>query len=450
MIFKKKKNAPEQKEESIESKETRKNSEPLENTDSVTFAEQTESAEDIEKIQGDEANESAEANESTEALTESADSKENNTKKKKKKSEPAEKKKVPLFSKILLVIAGISLIFYIIFLNSPTVADFFNKYVSSVIRAILSYLTTWIPFSLAEMLLILVPVIVVLVVGIGIKKYSSSWRNVGVFCVIMLSIASYVFTTFTFGFVPAYHGSTLDKKMNLDKQLVTTQQLYDTGKILSTALNEESEYIIFNGEGSSVMPYGYNELNDKLMTAYEKACEKYDFISPLHSNIKEIMLSKPMTYTHISGVYTFFTGEANINVNFPDYVLPYTAAHEFAHQRGIAREDEANFVAFLVCMESDDHYIRYSAYLNLYEYVSNALYSESPKKAAKLYQSLPKGVQGEMSAYHEFFDEYEENVVSNVSGAINNGYQIINGVKEGSKSYGMVVDLAVAYYKSAK
>ena len=300
------------------------------------------------------------------------------------------------------------------------------------------------------MMVILIPMIIVIVVAVGIKKYSSSWRNVAVFCVIMLSIASYVFTTFTFGFVPAYHGSTLDQKMGLEKQPVTEDELSDTAKTIAEALSVESEYIIYDGNGASIMPYGYGDLNDKLMDAYEKACEKYDFISPLHSNIKEIMLSKPMTYTHISGVYTFFTGEANLNTNYADYVIPFTAAHEFAHQRGIAREDEANFVAFLVCMESDDHYIRYSAYLNMYDYVIDALASVDKSRAKKISRSLPRGVLNDMNAYSEFFDEYRDSVASEISGAINDTYLNINGVEEGSDSYGMVVDLAVAYYKDQK
>ena len=366
----------------------------------------------------------------------------------KKPAEELEKKPIPLFSKILLSLAAFCGVLYILFLNIPAFSDFFNKYFSPIVRTILSYLTTWIPFSLAEMLLILVPVIIVVIVGVGIKKYSSSWRNVGVFCVIMLSIASYIFSTYTLGFVPAYHGSTLDKKMELDKQKVSATELYETASILSEELSKEAEHVIFNGEGFSVMPYGYNELNDKLMDAYEKACEKYDFISPLHSNIKEVMLSEPMTYTHISGVYTFFTGEANLNVNFPDYVLPYTAAHEFAHQRGIAREDEANFVAFLVCMESDDHYIRYSAYLNVYEYVANALYSADKNSYTYVYHSLPYGVKTDMAAYSKFFKKYQKTVVSEISGAVNDTFLNFNGVEEGSKSYGMVVDLAVAYYKN--
>ena len=380
-------------------------------------------------------------------INDNSENNENNVEAK-EPEEIVEKKHIPLFSKILLGIAAFCAVLYVIFLNVPAFCDFFNKYISPVVRGALSYLTTWIPFSLAEMLIILIPVIIVIVVGVGVKKYCDSWRNVGVFCIIMLSIASYVFSTYTLGFVPAYHGSTLDKKMELDKQKVSAEELYETSLILSSELAKEAEHIIFNGEGFSVMPYGYNELNDKLMDAYEKACKKYDFISPLHSNIKEVMLSEPMTYTHISGVYTFFTGEANLNVNFPDYVLPYTAAHEFAHQRGIAREDEANFVAFLVCMESDDHYIRYSAYLNVYEYVANALYSANKELYTPVYMSLPYGVKTDMAAYAKFFEKYRKTVVSDVSGAVNDTFLNINGVEEGSKSYGMVVDLAVAYYKN--
>jgi len=159
-----------------------------------------------------------------------------------------------------------------------------------------------------------------------------------------------------------------------------------------------------------------------------------------------VILSEPMTYTHIAGVYSFFTGEANVNTNFPDYTIPFTVAHELAHQRGIAREDEANFVAFLVCKESDDPYIRYSGYLNLFEYVSSALYSADQELYAKVASTLNTDVRYELMAYSKFFDKYRDSVAADVSGAVNDAYLKLQGT-EGTRSYGLVVDLAVAYYK---
>ena len=358
------------------------------------------------------------------------------------------KKKLPLFCKILYAISALCAVLYILFVIFPQFSDFFNKHISPIFRATLAHLTSWIPFSFAEYLLLLIPIIIFVLAMIGIKHYATSWRNVGVFCLIILSLLSYIFSTFTLGFVPAYRGSTLDVKMGLDKQEVSAEELYFTALILSEQINEEIDEIIFAGNDLSVMPYSYAEMNDKLMEAYDKACDKYDFIQRLNSKIKRVMLSEPMTYTHISGVYTFFTGEANLNVNYPDFCLPNTAAHEFAHQRGIAREDEANFVAFLVCSESDDAYLRYSAYLNLYEHVMDALYTANKDYCIAAYRELPAQTLKELAAFSDFFDKYRDNVASDVSGAVNNAFIQSNGDQSGSKSYGMVVDLAVAYYKA--
>ena len=361
---------------------------------------------------------------------------------------PEERKlKLPLVCKIIYALAALCAILYICFICFPEFSDIFNRYVSPFVRGFLATLTGWIPFSLAEFLLLMVPFIVIAIVVFGLKRYSSSWRDVLIFSLTILSVAAYVFSTFTLGFVPAYRGSRLDKKLGLDKQPVSADELRDTTYAVLEELTAIESEIGFKSDGFSVMPYSYEELNDKLMDAYDVACEKYDFIPKLHSRVKRVMLSEPMTYTHISGVYTFFTGEANINTNFPDYTLPYTAAHELAHQRGIAREDEANFVAFLVCKESDDVYIRYSAYLNMYEYLRNALYAANPDYYTETYYNVPANCRKEMTAYSKFFDKYRENVIEEVSETVNDTFLTINGT-EGTRSYGMVVDLAVAYYKA--
>ncbi|MBR7099038.1 MAG: DUF3810 domain-containing protein [Clostridia bacterium] len=181
--------------------------------------------------------------------------------------------------------------------------------------------------------------------------------------------------------------------MELERREVSADELFQTATILSEQLNELSDELIFAGDASSsVMPYSYSEMNQKLMDAYQTYTADHDFPDHFYSRVKPVMLSRPMSYTHITGVYSFFTGEANINVHFPDYTVPFTAAHELAHQRGVAREDEANMIAFLVCMESEDAYIRYSALLSVYEYVASALYSADRALYVSVYQTLPTEV----------------------------------------------------------
>lgn len=361
-------------------------------------------------------------------------------------AERIRREKLPLFAKILYLIAAFSAVIYLIVLISPSFADFYNLHIGSLLRAALSWLTVLIPLSAAElMIVLLLPVLVFLVIYSN-RHYTDSWKQVWNFVLMVLSVLSLFFSLFVLGFGAGYQGSTLDSKMGLERNDVSPEELRETSLLLAEAVNENISGIAYLENGQSEMPYSYTELSRRLMTAYDRVCDEYDFIQRLHSRVKPVMLSEPWTYTHITGVYTYFTGEANINVNMPDYTVAYTAAHELAHQRGIAREDEANFVAFLVCAASDDDYIRYSGYLSMFEYVGRALYRADADAYWEIMNQLDPRAVGEMHAYNEFFRKYEKNVVAAVSETINNTYLQIQGTP-GTQSYGMVVDLAVAYFK---
>ena len=53
-----------------------------------------------------------------------------------------------------------------------------------------------------------------------------------------------------------------------------------------------------------------------------------------------------------------------------------------------------------------------------------------------------------MRAYSAFFEQYRESEAGKVGSSINNAFLQANGTVEGTKSYGLVVDLAVAYYRT--
>lgn len=354
--------------------------------------------------------------------------------------------RVPLWCKICIGISLFSLIIHIISLNSAAFADFISGTIGTFTRFILAKLTMWLPFSFAELILISLPVWLFLMIYFAVKAASSQKPYVyAKYVCFLLCIILCVYSSFVLTLGTAYHGKTLDQKMGINAELVSAKELYDTASILVEGAEKELENVQFQYGSSSVMPYDLNTMNKYLNEAAKKAADKYPFISKLSSNLKYVMLSEPMSYTHITGVYTFFTGESNININFPDYTIPFTAAHELSHQRGIARENEANFCAFLICMESDDPYIRYSAYVNMYEYFSSPLYSASSDLYYDLNARIDNRIKQEMRAFNEFFDKYEKNVVAEVSGTINDTYLQVQGQEAGSKSYGLVVDLAVAY-----
>ena len=265
-----------------------------------------------------------------------------------------------------------------------------------------------------------------------------------IYGVVSLLMSMYIFAVFTF--FTGYFNSTIDKKLGIDAAPVSAEQLKDTAEVVYRNINILSDSLEYNYDGFSNMPYTIKEMSSKLLTSYEKISKEHKFLHNVTAQIKPIALSKLMSYTHITGIYTFFTGEANIDAEFPDFTLPYTAAHEFAHQRGVARENEANFIAFLVCISSEDEYIQYSGYMNMLQYLLSALYKADKELYSQFYSSISAKVSAELRAYSSFFDQYRDSSVSKISGAVNDTYLKLQGT-EGSVSYGMVVDLAVAYYR---
>ncbi len=356
--------------------------------------------------------------------------------------------RLPLVSRIFYVSALVSLLIYIVACISPEFADFFNRYISVIGRTVLNVLTCWFPFSLGECLIFLLPVALVLSVAYALRRRCDTWRCALVFVGILLSVLAALFSVFVLNFAMGYRGTTIDEKLGLDRRAVSAEELYDTAELLRKHINRETTSIQYEETDFSHMPYDLDTLNDKLNDAYVTFGKDHSFIAHVDGQIKPVMISEAMSYMHITGVYSFFTGEANLNVNFPDYTLPFTAAHEMAHQRGIAREDEANFVAYLVCISSDDPYIRYSGYLNMYEYVIGALASANNELFLRVSAHLNPEVSREITAYNKFFEKYADSTISKVSGTINDTFLQSQGTP-GIKSYGLVVDLAVAYYKAA-
>ena len=354
--------------------------------------------------------------------------------------------KIPLFAIISLSLAALCGVIYLISCLSESFADFFNIYIASVFRFLFAQITNIFPFSFAEMIMILLPLLLVLALWYLLKYRCKTKKAVLVSIVCIISVASFLLSSFVLTFSSGYRGSTVDKKLGLSQEKLGAEDLHASAVYLVDKINVLSEKIEYGEDGFSIMPYELKEMNSKIIEAYDRYCEDNYFINNFHSRIKPVVLSEPMSYTHITGVYTFFTGEANLNVNFPDYTLPYTAAHELAHQRGIAREDEANLIAFLVSIESDDDYILYCAYLNMYEYVSSALYKADKELYKEARASLNATVRTELAAYSKFFNQYRESTASKVSNTVNDVYLKTQGTV-GKKSYGMVVDLAVAYLK---
>ncbi len=182
---------------------------------------------------------------------------------------------------------------------------------------------------------------------------------------------------------------------------------------------------------------------DHVAADYDRAAARWPFLGGRYCHAKPVQLSLILSYAGVGGVYSPFTGEPNVNVGQPAFDIPFSIAHETAHQRGIAREDEANFVAWILLRDFGDPDERYSALLEGAYYAIHA-YGQLDRPAARgLWDSMSPGVQRDIAAEDRWRARYTT-PLAEWSADLNSAYLKSNGVKDGVESYGRMVDLMVA------
>ena len=352
---------------------------------------------------------------------------------------------MPLWAAISCLALALTLTVYLVGCLSPAFADGVNSTVSYVIRAGASLMTYIFPFSLFEMgMILLIPSLAILAFFLirwyrrGAKPLRIIFSLIGVISIIA---SSYLLTL-----AIAYKTTPIEERMELDASLnITEDELFSVCVYLRDEVNELAQQNVLDG-GETVMPINSLELGRELTRAYSSLKEEYGFIQNLPSRGKHMIFSGVMADCGLSGIYTFFTGEANVSTEYPDYNIPFTTAHEMAHQRGIIREDEANFIAFIVTSRSDDPYVRYSGYLNMLEYTASSLWRSDEEMYYEVMSGLDEIAKNDIRASRAVSQSHSDSLLNKITDKANDAYLKANGT-EGVVSYGMAVRLIVAYFK---
>ncbi len=328
----------------------------------------------------------------------------------------------------------------------PAVADTYNRYIYRYISVFFQFLSGLIPFSLAEFVVIFgILGILAFIVYAFVKVIKSvhhrfaAFFNVVLNALCMVALGLFFFTT-NCGI--NYNRSSFAQLSGMTVQAVSTEQLYDTCVILADNAAQYGEKVKRNSDGITVL--SDTAANDTA-TAVNSLSQKYDFIYDGYSAPKKVLLSKGMSYLDITGIFFPYTFEANVNTDVPAFSIPFTMCHELAHVHGLMREEEANFTAFLACINADSDELKYSGYMEALSYAANALRKADNEKYAQLYRHFSEKMLQDYSAQSEYWQSFRTPIAATAS-AVNDSYLKSNAQSNGIQSYGEMVDLVVAYY----
>lgn len=114
--------------------------------------------------------------------------------------------------------------------------------------------------------------------------------------------------------------------------------------------------------------YDEATVEDRVAKAMEKQSGKYTLLKGRNPEFKHISLYPFIENINLGGIVSPLTGEVLRGTQMIKSVsYPTLIAHEMCHHKGYYREDEAEFLSYIICSESEDPFLRYSGlYMALY------------------------------------------------------------------------------------
>lgn len=361
------------------------------------------------------------------------------------KSEKQKNKRIGLrFAWLALI--PLSILIRWLFSQSPsTVENLYSQGIYPVIMKPISRLTGMIPLSLWELfiifMVIFIPVAIIWLIVRCVKSRSFS-LVIGFLANVAMIVSIWFFLT-TVLWNLNYERKPFSELSGLDVQPSSVEELYDLCQWLIENTNRLREHVEKDENGIMKVSGGFQSVRDRAQIGYDIASREYPFLQGRYGKPKKVLFSRVMSHTNIIGVYSVLTGEANIDIDIPDMEIPSTVMHEMAHQRGFAREDEANYIAWVACMSHPDADFRYSGSAMALQYAMNALYSVNPDKYFELAKNYSLGYYNDLNNLQAYWKQFQ-GPAKKVANQMNDTYLKLNGQEDGVQSYGRMIDLLLA------
>ena len=340
-----------------------------------------------------------------------------------------------------------------------------NEYVDGwggTLAAGIGAVTGLLPFSVAEIWLGLIVVWTVVVV---LKGLGSMWRGRSIGNMLLqgllntLDVTLVLLTWFYLAWGVAYARPAVADRLGLTvagpsvaPDAAEKETLERLLRIAVTRVNTTYTEIHGSQDGGEVtVPDKELDVDAAIERGYDRVGAVMGFpqwFRDPHPPVKRPFASVLMSRVGVAGIYVPFTGEATVDAAAPAWSRVFTAAHEKAHQRMIAPENEANFFGFLACVHADEAVVRYGGWQFARGQLFAALYGLDADAATALNDDLGPGPKRDVAEVSLFWQTYE-GPLRDFQTALNDLYLKSNHVEGGIQAYSYSVRLLEVWFDTA-
>ncbi len=337
------------------------------------------------------------------------------------------------------------------FCGNQAAMDWIIDHITAPWKSFLSGLLDPLPFSVAEVLcvgtILLAVAYLVRSVYLLISRPDKLRRLVRR-VIVAISAALIIYCGFTLFWGINYYGTSFSEQAGLTRRGATTSELYALSTAFAEKLNELADQVSRDEDG--VFDESVADIFARSAGLYDGIVEEYPFLAAADRTPKGLGISRLLSYMGFTGFFFPFTGEANLNTDAPVCLLPATVAHELSHQRGVTDEDEANFVAILACLRSEDPVYQYSGCLLAYIHLTNALYKVDTSLTSEVRALLEEDVLADLKANNAYWNALQSTktgqTAQKAADSAYNSFTSSYGEEDVMARYEACVELLVAYY----
>lgn len=318
--------------------------------------------------------------------------------------------------------------------------QYYQHYVYANIRRISDFLLGWSPVPWIYLLISWV----IYLIYRRIKLARNTVFSLPRILFRCLSISALVYFLFQMLWGFNYQQRDLKHRLGLNRSNVEESFYISRLESLICALEESRTDLDFN------MHAAIDSIPDRrsLQLSIRKSMQRFLMESNLFytGDVRVRQLDPPGSLLIFStaGIYIPFVFEGHIDAGLHPLQVPYTLAHEMAHGYAVMDEGEANFVAFVVCAQSENPFIKYSGLFSYFRYLASNIYRNYPELYHEMRTEFPEFVVLDLNAVRTKMNKYPD-LFPIIRNWMYDHYLHAQGVHGGIKSYSSVVQLVTQW-----
>jgi hypothetical protein len=327
-----------------------------------------------------------------------------------------------------LVTIGLALVLAFAPTPSTWVERLFSDGLYARLQPPLTRLSNIIPFAVFDALLIFVAIVLIVwVIAVFHRPRIRFWQ----FLLRTGTLAAGLYLVFLVVWGLNYRREGLRRTLEFHQERVTPEAL------VALAGRTVAELNAIHSRLPSSWP-AWDDMRLHLGPAFERARLQIGPNWPVQpGDPKRSLLNVYFKLTAIEGMVDPVFLEVLVNQDVLPFERPFIVAHEWGHLAGRADESEASFLGFLTCMHGPV-WARYSAWISLY---STILAGLPPDTQRVLAAKLDSGPRRDLQAVRERILSQSMPLARRASGAAYDRFLKANRLREGVRSYDLVVTL---------